>query len=136
MNHARKGFTIIEIMIVVMIMGVLAVMAFAGFRYLAQIKVDQTTSKLASIDVMLERYNTQMKEYPVDLQELSDGPSKPQLQRMWRTAMATSSDLEDAWNQPFVYTLNPRGSRPPYDLYSIGPKGESTIYSPVSAEAS
>lgn len=135
MNHAKSGFTIIEIMIVIMIMGVLAVMAFAGFRYLQQVRIDQTTTKLAALDAAIERYRTHVNEYPSDLAELVDGPSKPQLSRMWRGPYVDQQDLEDPWNQQFVYTLNPRGSRPPYDLYSMGPTGESTYYSPASAQA-
>ncbi len=132
MTYNKKGFTIIEIMIVIMIIGVLAGMAFQGFRYLQGVKLKQTQTKLAALDTMLETYNTDIREYPSDLQELIDGPSKPQLQRRWARSLASQEDLEDAWSQPYVYTLNPRGSRPPYDLYSIGPKGEDTIYSPVS----
>ena len=136
MTYNKKGFTIIEIMIVIMIIGVLAGMAFQGFRYLQGVKLKQTQTKLAALDTMIEQYNTDIREYPSDLQELIDGPSKPQLQRRWARSLASQEDIEDAWNQPFVYTLNPRGSRPPYDLYSIGPKGEDTIYSPVSQQAS
>ncbi len=136
MIHTRKGFTIIEIMIVIMIIGVLAAMAFQGFRYLQGVKLRQTQTKLAALDTMLEQYNTDIREYPTELQELIDGPSKPQLQRRWARPLASQDDLEDAWGQPFMYTLNPRGSRPPYDLYSVGPRGEDMIYSPVSQEAS
>ena len=136
MIRNKKGFTIIEIMIVIMIIGVLAGMAFQGFKYLQGVKVTQVKSKLAELDTMIEGYRTEVKEYPSDLQELIDGPSKPQLQRYWSVAKASSSDLEDPWGQPFVYTLNPRGSRPPYDLGSMGPKGDSMIYSPISQEVS
>ncbi len=136
MTYTRKGFTIIEIMIVIMIIGVLAGMAFQGFKYLQGVKLTQTRTKLAALDTMIEQYNTDIREYPSDLQELVEGPSKPQLQRRWGRALASQADLEDAWSQQFVYTLNPRGSRPPYDLYSIGPKGEDMIYSAASQETS
>ncbi len=136
MTYNKKGFTIIEIMIVIMIIGVLAGMAFQGFKYLQGVKRVQTNSKLSALDTMIMQYNTDVREYPSDLQELIDGPSKPQLQRRWGSSLADQSDLEDAWSQQFVYTLNPRGSRPPYDLYSIGPKGEDMIYSPISQEVS
>ena len=134
MTYNKKGFTIIEIMIVIMIIGVLAGMAFQGFRYLRGVKVQQTKTKLAALDTMIENYHTDIREYPADLQELIEGPSKPQIQRRWVGSIASQEDIEDAWTKPFVYTLNPRGSRPPYDLYSTGPEGEDTIYSPVSQQ--
>ncbi len=126
----KKGFTLIEIMIVIMIIGVLAAGAFGGMRYLQRVKVSTTRNKLVTVRTMLEEYNTLVREYPTELQELIDGPSKPQLQKRWGEALAAEDELVDAWKQPFVYTLNPKGTRPPYDLYSIGSKGDAQIYPP------
>lgn len=123
-------------MIVVMIIGVLAAAAFGGLRYLQQVKLSTTRQKLAAIDTMLEQYSNTVGEFPTELQELIDGPSKPQLQRRWGEAIASETELEDSWKQPFVYSLNPKGTRPPYELYSIGSKGDAQIYSPRSQEVS
>jgi general secretion pathway protein G len=136
MTHSsRRGFTIIEIMIVVMIIGIIAAGAFAGMRYLQRVKESTTRTKLAAVDTMLEQYNTTIGEYPTELQELVDGPSKPQLQKRWGESIGTVDELRDAWGQDFVYSLQPKGSRPPYELYSIGSKGDSQIYSPRSQES-
>jgi type II secretion system protein G len=132
----RQGFSLIEIMIVIMIIGVLAAGAFGGLRYLQRVKESSTRQKLANLDTMIEQYSTTVGEYPSDLQELIDGPSNPQLVRKWGEAIASADDLADAWKNPFVYTLNPKGTRPPYELYSIGYKGDSQIFSPRSQEAS
>ena len=114
--NARSGFTLIEIVIVIMIMGIIAAGAFGGLRYLQRVRLQQTQQKLAAVDAMIEQYYTTVGEYPADIQELIDGPSKPQLQRRWAEAIATENELKDAWNQPFVYTQNPKGTRPPYDV--------------------
>lgn len=134
MQHARKGFTIIEIVIVIMIMGIIAAGAVGGLRYLQRVRLQQTQQKLAALDTIIENYNTSIGEYPTDLQELIEGPSKPNLQRRWAEPMATETELKDTWNQPFAYTLNPKGTRPPYDLESIGSKGDAHIKSPRSQE--
>ena len=97
--------------------------------------MSNTLSKLAAGDALLEQYNTRMGEYPTELNELIEGPQKDQLRRKWAEAIADQIDLVDGWNQPFVYILNPKGTRPPYDLYSIGSKGESRILSPRSQES-
>jgi len=131
----RSGFTIIEIMIVVMIIGVLAAGAFGGMRYLQRVKEQTTKTKLAGVDTMLEQYNTSVGEYPTDLQELVDGPSKPQLKKRWGEAISTEEELRDAWQNELVYEVQPKGSRPPYLLYSIGSKGDSQIFSPRSQES-
>lgn len=136
MNQSTKqGFTIIEIMIVVMIIGVLAAGAFGGMRYLQRVKEQTTKTKLAAVDTMLEQYNTSVGEYPTDLQELVDGPSKPQLKKRWGEAISTEEELRDAWQNELVYEVQPKGARPPYLLYSIGSKGDSQIFSPRSQES-
>ena len=129
---AKKGFTIIEIMIVIMIIGVLAAGAFGGMRYLQRVKRSNAKMQLAKVDVMIEEYLTAVGEYPTDLQELVDGPSKPQLQRRWSGPLATESELRDPWQMDFVYSLNPRGAQYPFELYSTGPKGDEQIFSPRS----
>lgn len=130
----KQGFSLIEIMIVIMIIGVLAAATFGGLRWLQRAKLTTTESKLAAMDTMLEQYNTTIGEYPGDLSELVDGPSKPQLQKRWQEAIASQDDLLDAWKQPVVYSLSPKGTRPPYELYSIGSKGDAKILSPRSKE--
>jgi general secretion pathway protein G len=133
-KNLRKGFSLIEIMIVMMIIGVLAAGVFGGLRWFQRAKLSTTNQKLASLDSMIEQYNLQIGEYPTDLRELIEGPSKPGLSKKWGEPIAAESDLSDSWNQPFVYTLNPKGTRPPYDLYSIGSKQDAQIRSPRSQE--
>lgn len=130
----QKGFSLIELMIVIMIIGVLAAATFGGLRWLQKAKETTTNSKLAALDTMIEQYNTQVGEYPTDLRELIEGPSRQDLHKKWGEAIAAESDLQDGWNQPVVYQLNPKGTRPPYDLYSIGSKGNAQIRSPRSKE--
>lgn len=131
----RSGFTIIEIMIVFMIIGIIAAGAFGGMRYLQRVKESTTRTRLAAVDTMIEQYHTTVGAYPAELQELVDGPSQPQLQKRWGEPIATQDELKDAWQQEFVYAAAPKGSRPPYELYSIGSKGDAHIYSPRSQEA-
>ncbi len=130
----KSGFSLIEIMIVIMIIGVLAAGTFGGLRWLQRAKLTTTETKLAALDTMIEQYSTTIGEYPLDLQEIVEGPSKPQLQKRWQEPIASEEDLMDSWRQPFVYTLNPKGTRPPYELYSIGSKGDAQILSPRSKE--
>lgn len=132
-SNLQKGYSLIEIMIVIMIIGVLAAGVIGGFRYLQRAKIATTNSKLAALDTLLESYNTQLGEYPDSLEEVVSGPTKPNLQKRWGAGVgAEASDLQDSWKQTFVYQLNPPGSRPPYVLYSMGPKGDAQIHSPRS----
>lgn len=133
-RNLKNGFSLIEIMIVILIIGVLAAAAFGGFAYLQRAKATTTDSKLAALDTALETYATRLGEYPTDVRELVEGPSKANLQRKWGEPLIAEDGLKDGWNQEFVYQLNPKGTRPPYDLYSIGSTGNAQIRSPVSRE--
>lgn len=133
-RNLRKGFSLIEIMIVILIIGVLAAAAFGGFRWLQNAKLATTNTKLAAVDTMLETYSNQIGEYPSDLNELVNGPTNQALTKRWGEPIATQEELEDSWKQPLMYERKAKGARPPYDLYSIGSKGTAHIYSPRSKE--
>ena len=130
----RKGFSLIEIMIVISIIAVLAAGAFGGLKLLQRVKESTARTKLAALDSSIETYNTTIGEYPTDLRELVDGPQKPQLKKRWGEALASEEELKDPWGKEFVYTLGAKGARPPYNLESTGSTGEAHILSPRSQE--
>jgi general secretion pathway protein G len=134
MNRTARGFSIIEIVIVITIIGILAAATFGGLRWLQKAKLTTTETKLAALDTMIEQYNTTIGEYPTELRELAEGPSKQNLQKRWQEPIAAEDDLSDGWKQPFIYSLSPKGTRPPYELYSIGSTGNAKIFSPRSKE--
>lgn len=129
-NALKRGFTLIEIMIVVLIGGILMAMGLAGYQFLKQAKVKQNDTKLATVDTYLELYHQRLGEYPQELNELIEGPQKPALQRKWAEAMAKPDELVDPYGHPFEYERTPKG----YELYSRGSTGEARIYSKASQE--
>ncbi len=133
-GRAVRGFSIIEIVIVITIIGILTAATLGGLRWLQKAKLTTTETKLAAMDLTIEQYNTTMGEYPTELRELIDGPSKQNLQKRWQEPFATEDDLNDGWKHAFVYSLNPKGTRPPYELYSKGAAENSRILSPRSRE--
>ncbi len=133
-RKTKSAFTIIEISIVIAIIGGMLALAFAGFRFLERTRVSATKQKLAQMDATLESYRTEIGEYPQDLNELVTGPQNPKLTRKFSGALVKEDEMRDAWGRDFVYSRGSKGAQPPYDLYSTGPKGETKIFSPVSAE--
>lgn len=122
----KSGFSIVEVMIVVLVGGLLAAMAFGGFAWLQKAKNSDTQRRLGNLDAALQIYQTQMDQYPESLDELVSGPTNPKLNARWGDPIAQQKELVDAWQQPFVYDKLARG----YDLYSRGAKGNSQIRSP------
>lgn len=126
----KPGFSLIEIAMVIMIIGVLMAGALGGYRFLARAKEKSNETNMSKLDTALEEYKTKIGEYPQDLSELMDGPTDPQLKRKWGLPLVESEkELEDVWGHPYVYARNPKGSKTPYELYSTGPNNDQQLFS-------
>jgi len=65
--NAQKGFTLIELMIVIAIIGILAAIAIPAYTdYTARAKVTEAVTALASAKTSISEYYTSMGEMPED----------------------------------------------------------------------
>jgi general secretion pathway protein G len=102
-----RGFTLLEMMLVVMIMGVLlGVAAWNIIGTGAKARVAATRASMKMVDGMLKSYNLDYGTYPSSLQAL--------------VPKYTEKMPVDAWKHPLVYNPNPPGSPQPFSLYSTG----------------
>jgi type IV pilus assembly protein PilE len=63
-RHAQKGFTLIEVMIVVAIIGILAAIAMPAYTdYVKRGKAAEATSNLANLRVQMEQYFQDNRTY-------------------------------------------------------------------------
>ncbi len=119
-----RGFTLLEIMVVLLIIGLLlAVVAggINGFREGAEIQT--TDAKVQSLVAQLTQYKSLGGQYPTQgqgLDSLHRRPGDPQPKR-WNQAIKNEADLMDVWGTKFFYRYpgshNPTG----FDVYSAGP---------------
>lgn len=123
------GFTIIEILLVVGLLGVLVAIAMPSYRsYVARAEMAQVIIDMTAIDALLKGYEIEYGRLPDTLEEV--GWTKP-----------------DKWGNPYYYlnmegasigkkrkdrSLHPLNSD--YDLYSAGPDGKTTT--PLTAKIS
>ena len=124
----RKGFTLIEVMIVVIIIAALAAMVvprLSGRSEQAKIAVAQADIN-ANIGTALKLYELDNGNYPASgqgLNALVQKPSSSPVPLNWQQPYLDSVPV-DPWGNPYQYkypgTHNPRG----YDLYSIGKDGQ------------
>lgn len=113
--HARRGFSLLEMMLVVLIMGILmgvVVISFGGQS--EQVKRAATIAKMRQINNALIGYSNQYGTFPPT--ELGLDP----------LAKGITKDLErvpkDDWGSVFYYQFPSAGNDPerPFDLKSLG----------------
>ena len=116
--YDKKGFTLIELMLVVIIIGVLVSMVvprLVGRSEEARIAAAKADID-ANISVALDLYELDNGRYPDDIDGLM---TKPGTAVNWKGPYLKKSP-KDPWGNAYVYR-SPGDHSPDYDLYSYGP---------------
>ncbi|MNC41285.1 Type II secretion system protein G precursor [compost metagenome] len=125
---SQHGFTLIEIMVVVVIIGILGAIVVPQFMSRPdQAKVTAARVDLQAIGTALEMYRLDNFHYPSTqqgLEALSKRPSGVPTPRSWNPQGYLKSLPVDPWGTPYQY-LNPgvKSADGGYDLYSLGSDG-------------
>ena len=125
-----RGFTLIEIMAVVVIIGLL--MAIVGPRVLSvfdQGNVTATGAQVKSLQTALATYYMDNRRYPTTEQgllALVEKPSIPPEARRWRPGGYLDGKVvpKDSWDQEFQYAAPGEHNPESYDLWSLGADGQ------------
>lgn len=125
---AARGFTLMEIMLVVIIIGILASMVVANLGGMStEARVTRAQADLASLRLQLGLFEQRYGHYPTDeeggLYALLERPSTI-AEADWRRF--GEKDPIDPWGNPYVYLAGSRrlDKERDYNLYSMGPNGQ------------
>jgi general secretion pathway protein G len=121
-RECKAGFSLIELMIVIAIMGVLAVVVIPAMTsYLNQAKVGTTETNIKTIKKEVDRYIRKVQKAPRSLKDLVRKPAEMS-KREWGGPYIEGGEVpEDGWGASFVYKQTE--GHPPYKLYSWGEDG-------------
>jgi len=122
----HRGFTLIEILVVIVILGVLAALIVP--RVLERPDEARTTaarSNIAAVMQALKLYRLDNQRYPTGeqgLQALVAKPETPPVPPNWKPGGYLEKLPKDPWGRPFVY-LNP-GVKGEIEVFSLGADGQ------------
>ena len=127
-SYSRKtsAFTLIEIMVVVVILGILAatiIPQFMGTTHDA--KVSTAKSNIAELEAALERFYVHMDRYPTSeegLKVLVEAP--PGDEQKWRGPYIKLL-RPDPWGNPYQYKMPGAHQKSSFDLWSRGGDGDT-----------
>lgn len=126
-NHAKAGFTLVEIMIAITIVAIMAAVGGAAINtYLKRAKKSATKTTMKNLKTGIREFKEEVGQYPQKLNDLVQKPRDDRAKK-WDGPYGiedVEEIPEDPWGNPYVYKVNPPGSKHPYELYSEGPEGE------------
>ena len=122
-RHRLRGFTLLELLVVVVIIGLLA--GLVAPRYFDQVGKSNTRNAKAQIDALekaLDQYRLDMGSYPTSDQGLQVLVVKPSGSERWQGPYLKKAVPADPWNRPYGYRSP--GEHGDYDLFSLGADGQ------------
>jgi general secretion pathway protein G len=126
-NRRRRGFTLIEILVVIVVIAILATLVAPNvFQHVGTAKSTTAKSQIEMIASALDAYRLDTGAYPTTAQGLQALQEIPSIDppANWRGPYLRKAVPLDPWGRPYVYLspgeVNPTG----FDLFSYGADGQ------------
>ncbi len=121
----RKGFTLIEVLlvlIILVILGSLAVNVFTGTQDKAN--MNAAKAQVGLLGEPISRYRLDLNKYPPKLEDLWEKPSDAEMAKKW-SGPYTEKLKNDPWGNAYQYSPEGKNNPDKFDFWSNGPDGKS-----------
>lgn len=124
---ADAGFTLLEILVVVAILGLLiGLVAPAALRQLGGARVSVAKQSIERVASILDLYKLDTGSYPSTDQGIAALVARPAGVGSWNGPyLRGDAKPVDPWNRPYVYRNPSQRAGREFDLCSRGPDGEA-----------
>jgi general secretion pathway protein G len=122
-RRRQAGFTLIEIMVVMVIIGLL--MALVGPNLIGRSEKAKTQAAAMQIErlgTVLDTFRLDVGRYPTTQEGLQVLVQRPMGVDRWDGPYINKGVPKDPWDRPYIYRSPGEAGRP-YDLYSLGADG-------------
>lgn len=120
---AQHGFTLLELLVVMVIIGLLA--GYVGPRYFSQIGKSEVKAARAQIDALekaLDQFRLDNGRYPTTEEGLKSLVERPSTAPKWGGPYLKKAVPADPWDRAYIYRAP--GEHGEYDLSSLGKDGQ------------
>lgn len=120
-RQRRAGFTLVELLVVLVILMVIGTIAVQNFgKEEDKAKVKATKASFTSLENALERFKLDVGRYPTEAEGLVALYEAPAGVEGWGGKYLTKKRaLQDAWENDYIYKV-PGSDGEPYEIISLG----------------
>src|SRR5205085_4242398 len=122
-NMKSKGFTLLELLVVIVIIGLLA--GYVAPRYFSQVgrsEVQVARAQIDSLEKALDQFRLDVRRYPSAEEGLDALVAKPVGADSWQGPYLKKAVPNDPWGRPYVYRVP--GAKGDFEVISLGRDGK------------